>query len=141
MRARVGLLVAAILLLLAGRSPAADFKLELPMGLQEDAAQIPDDNPRTPEKIALGKKFFWDKRWSTSGTVACVSCHQPDHGWSDPQQFSTNFAGKPTARHAPTLVNRLFSERQLWTGLRGSLEEQATNDSNRTVEKVMEQLG
>ena len=69
MRARVGLLVAAVLLLLAGRSPAADFKLKLPLGVQEDAAQIPDDNPVTPEKIALGKKFFWDKRWSAAGAI------------------------------------------------------------------------
>src|SRR5262244_4596422 len=66
----------------------AQEKLKLPLGLQGEAAFIPDDNPQTPEKIALGKKFFWDKRWSASGTVACVSCHQANHGWSDPRQFS-----------------------------------------------------
>ena len=119
----------------------AQQKMKLPLGLQADAAFIPGDNPQTPEKIALGKKFFWDKRWSTSGTVACVSCHQPDHGWTDPQRFSTNFAGKPTPRRAPTLVNRLFSDSQLWTGLRVSLEDQALKDSNRTDEKVVEHLG
>jgi cytochrome c peroxidase len=91
--------------------------------------------------VALGKKFFWDKRWSASGTVACVSCHPPDHGWSDPNQFSTNFAGKPTPRHAPTVINRLFSDRQLWTGLRDTLEEQALKDSNRTDEMVVKNLG
>ncbi len=130
-----------VLLLLPVTAPAADVKGKLPLGLQEQAAFIPDDNPLTPEKIALGKKFFWDKRWSSSGTVACVSCHQPQHGWSDPQRFSTNFAGKPTARRAPTLVNRLFSDRQLWTGLRPSLEEQALKDSNRTDDKILEHLG
>jgi len=119
----------------------AQQKMKLPLGLQADAAFIPGDNPQTPEKIALGKKFFWDKRWSASGTVACVSCHQPDHGWTDSQRFSTNFAGKPTPRRAPTLVNRLFSDSQLWTGLRVSLEEQALKDSNRTDEKVVEHLG
>jgi cytochrome c peroxidase len=124
----------------AGKAEAQQ-KMKLPLGLQADAAFIPGDNPQTPEKIALGKKFFWDKRWSASGTVACVSCHQPDHGWTDPQRFSTNFAGKPTPRRAPTLVNRLFSDSQLWTGLRVSLEEQALKDSNRTDEKVVEHLG
>ena len=119
----------------------AQEKLKLPLGLQGEAAFIPDDNPQTPEKIALGKKFFWDKRWSASGTVACVSCHQPDRGWTDPQQFSINFAGKPTPRRAPTIVNRLFSDVQLWTGLRASLEEQALKDLNRTDEKVVEHLG
>jgi cytochrome c peroxidase len=113
----------------------------LPLGLDEAATFTPDDNRSTPEKIALGKQFFWDKRWSKSGTVACVSCHQPDHGWTDAQRFSTNFAGKPTPRRAPTLVNRLFSDRQLWTGLRATLEDQAKHDGNVSDEIVVAQLG
>ena len=55
----------------------AQEKLKLPVGLQGDAAFIPDDNVQTPEKVALGKMFFWDKRHSASGTVACVSCLKP----------------------------------------------------------------
>lgn len=141
MKSRVAFFVAIFAAIAVGAVQAAEYKGKLPAGLQASAAYVPDDNPSTPEKIALGKKFFWDKRWSTSGTVACVSCHQPDHGWTDPQQFSTNFAGKPTPRRAPTIVNRLFSDRQLWTGLRASLEEQALKDGNRTDEKVVEHLG
>src|SRR5262249_2628733 len=45
--------------------------LRLPLGLDSDATFVPADNPMTPEKIALGKQFFWDKRWSKSKTVAC----------------------------------------------------------------------
>jgi len=140
MRALLGLLVVA-LLSWPGLTSAADFPLTLPTGLQADAAQIPDDNPITPEKVALGKRFFWDKRWSASGTVACASCHRADHGWSDPRRFSIDFEGKPTPRHAPTLVNRLFSDQQHWSGVRASLEEQAGKDVNKTDEKVMAQLG
>ena len=114
---------------------------KLPLGLDPGAVYVPDDNPTTPAKAALGKKFFWDKRWSVNGTVACVSCHPPEHGWSDPRRFSVSFAGTPTPRHAPTLVNRRFSDRQLWTGLRASLEEQALKDSNRTDEMVVKNLG
>jgi hypothetical protein len=40
--------VLAALLLLSGSAAAAEFKLRLPAGLQEDAAQIPDDNRFTP---------------------------------------------------------------------------------------------
>ncbi len=134
------LLVCALTLLAAG-AVLAQAKPKLPLGLDADSAYIPDDNPMAPAKIALGKKFFWDKRWSVNGAVACVSCHPPEHGWSDPGQFSMNFAGKPTPRHAPTIVNRLFSDRQLWTGLRPSLEEQALKDSNRTDEMVVKNLG
>src|SRR5439155_24547582 len=104
MRTRVGLLLVVAPLLVPAWSLAADFKLKLPPGLQEDAEEIPDDNPITAEKIALGKKFFWDKRWSASRTVACVSCHRPDHGGSDPRTVSTAFAAQPTSRHAPTIV-------------------------------------
>jgi len=125
----------------AAGTQGVEHMLRLPLGLQQQAAYVPDDNPLSPGKIVLGKQFFWDKRWSASGTVACVSCHPPDHGWSDPRQFSLNFEGKATPRHAPTIINRLFSDRQLWTGLRASLEDQARNDSNRTDERVVQHLG
>ena len=140
MTVRIGWLV-GIIVVFTGAVYGADHATKLPLGLQEQAAFIPDHNPSTPEKIALGKQFFWDKRWSKSGTVACVSCHQPGHGWTDPQKFSTNFEGKPTPRRAPTLVNRLFSDRQLWTGVRPSLEEQAKQDSNRTDDSLVAHLG
>lgn len=141
MKTRVALLAAILVVVAVVAGQGAEPKPRLPLGLQEQAIFIPDDNPLTPEKIALGKQFFWDKRWSKSGTVACVSCHQPNHGWTDPQRFSTNFEGKPTARRAPTIVNRLFSDRQLWTGLRASLEDQAKNDSNRSDDTVVAHLG
>ena len=136
-----GVVLVVALLLQPGWSTAADVKLTLPAGLQEDAAQISDDNPITPAKVALGKKFFWDKRWSASGTVACVTCHRPDHGWSDSRRYSPDFAGRPSPRHTPTIINRLFSDQQHWSGLRPSLEDQAGMDVNKTDEKVMRQLG
>jgi cytochrome c peroxidase len=133
-RRRMGLLV--VLLLLTGgvglalgqtgakrRAPEALAPLWLPLGLVARFAAVPAANPFTAAKIALGKQLFWDPRWSTTGTVACVSCHQPEHGWSDPQRFSVDHAGKPTTRHTPTLINRLFSQTQGWAGHRASLEE------------------
>lgn len=128
------------IVLACGAGEGADRMLKLPVGLQAQAVFIPDDNPGTPEKIALGKQFFWDKRWSKSRAVACVSCHQPDQGWTDAQRFSTNFEGKPTPRRAPTLVNRLFSAEQLWTGVRASLEDQARRDGNVSDETVVAHL-
>ena len=141
MTSRLGPVVLAVLLLLTASVHAADFKLRLPLGLQEQAAYIPDDNPLTAEKIALGKKFFWDKRWSRNGTIACVSCHDPNHAWADPRQFSLRFDGKPTPRHSPTLVNRLFSDVQQWAGTRASLEDQALKASDQTPELLVKNLG
>jgi cytochrome c peroxidase len=119
----------------------AEYQLQLPLGLAERFAYIPADNPLTPDKIAFGKQLFWDKRWSRSGTIACVSCHQPEHGWSDPRQFSLDFAGKPTARHAPTIINRLFSVQQHWTGRRASIEDQTIQGRAQPPELVVKNLG
>jgi cytochrome c peroxidase len=134
-------LIALILVAAATMAGAAEFTLPMPLGLQEEAAWMPADNPLTPEKIALGKQLFWDKRWSRNGTVACVSCHDPKHGWADPRRFSVRFDGKPTPRHSPTLVNRLFSDEQQWTGARASLEDQARKASDQSPEVLIENLG
>ena len=128
-------------LVAAAGADASDLPLSLPLGLQEQAAWIPDDNPLTPEKIALGKQLFWDKRWSRNGTLACVSCHDPNHGWADPRRVSTRFDGTPTPRHSPTLVNRLFSDVQQWAGTRTSLEDQAIRASDQTPELLVKNLG
>jgi len=133
------LLVAS--LLVGAVADAADFTLRLPLGLQKQAAYVPDDNPLTAEKIALGKQLFWDTRWSRNGTIACVSCHEPNHGWADPRRFSLRFDGKPTPRHSPTLVNRLFSDVQQWAGTRASLEDQALKASDQSPELLVKNLG
>ena len=127
--------------LLVSAADATDLTRRLPLGLEEQAAWVPDDNPITAEKIALGKQLFWDKRWSRNGTVACVSCHDPNHGWADPRRFSLRFDGKPTPRHSPTLVNRLFSVEQQWAGTRASLEDQAIKASDQSPELLVKNLG
>lgn len=136
----IGTLVVVVLTISADGG-AQDYRLRLPRGLQEQAMNLPADNPPTPEKIALGKQLFFDNRWSKGQTVSCSSCHQAEKGWGDGRQFSMNFAGKPTPRHAPTIINRLFSDLQLWTGLRKSLEDQAYNDGNTSPEAVVQNLG
>src|SRR5207302_1653096 len=143
MRAQaVGMLLSfMVLTLLVSRTYAVEYKLEIPLGLEEEAAYIPEDNPLTPEKIALGKQLFWDKRWSRNGTIACVSCHEPTHGWADARRLSLRFDGTPTSRHSPPLVNRLFSDTQQWAGTRTSLEGQAINASDQSPELLVKNLG
>jgi cytochrome c peroxidase len=137
----IGRLIVLLILLAAPALAADPTPPPMPLGLQAQAAWIPDDNPLTPEKVALGKQFFWDKRWSRNGTVACVSCHDPNHGWADPRRFSARFDGKPTPRHSPTLVNRLFSDVQQWAGTRASLEDQANKASDMSPELMVKSLG
>ena len=134
-------LLLGLILVLGSAAQGEDYQLSLPLGLQEQAAYIPEDNPLSAEKIALGKQLFWDRRWSRNGTVACVSCHDPNHGWGDPRQFSSRFDGQLTPRHSPTLINRLFSDRQQWAGTRESLEDQAFKASDQSPDLLVKNLG
>src|SRR5262247_2304961 len=115
--------------------------LQLPLGLSARFAFIPPENPLTAAKVALGQQLFWDRRWSKTGTVACVDCHRPDHAWSDPRQFSLDHAGQPTARHTSTIINRLFSEVQGWAGHRPSLEALLYQLPFTSPEAVVQNLG
>ncbi|MFN0008749.1 MAG: cytochrome-c peroxidase [Planctomycetota bacterium] len=45
----------------------------------------PPGNPQSPAKIQLGKLLFWDEQLSSTGTMACASCHVPERGGSDPR--------------------------------------------------------
>ena len=75
-------------------TPAAgEYKLSLPLGLQEQAANVPADNPLTAEKIALGRQLYFDKRLSADGSIACASCHDPKFGFSDGRPGSLGIRG------------------------------------------------
>src|SRR5262249_42561863 len=101
----------------------------------------PRENPPAAAKVPLGQQLFGDRRGSKPGTVACGDCHRPDHGWSAPRPFSLDHAGQPTARHSPTLINRLFSEVQGWSGHRPSLEALLSQLPFTSPEAVVQHLG
>ena len=63
--------------LIFSSSVLADKNLGLP------PLTIPNDNPQTAEKIALGRLLFNDKRFSADGSVSCASCHQADKAFAD----------------------------------------------------------
>jgi cytochrome c peroxidase len=84
----------------------------------------PAGNPPTPERIALGRRLFEDKRLSSTGTVACASCHDPRLSFSDGEPTGKGVTGKRLARHTPSLWNAAFSPLLFWDGRASSLEEQ-----------------
>lgn len=66
------------------------FAQTLPGPLQPPP--VPPQNPLTPNKILLGKTIFWDEQLSSTGTVACGTCHIPTAGGGDPRSLPTNAA-------------------------------------------------
>jgi len=78
----------------------------------------------TPREIDLGRYLFFDPVLSANGKVACVSCHDPGHGFSDGRGRSSGVAGREVRRNAPSLWNVGFLQRFFWDGRAHSLEEQ-----------------
>lgn len=85
---------------------------------------IPADNPLTVEGVALGRYLFWEKNLSADGTQSCGSCHLPEHGFSDPNQFSTGITGAQGNRQSMALVNLGWAYNYFWDGRSLTLEEQ-----------------
>jgi cytochrome c peroxidase len=96
----------------------------------------PGNNPTTDAGVTLGRVLFYDTNLSKTRTVSCSSCHQQAHGFSDPQRFSTGFAGGQGTRHAPGLSNSRFNPggKVFWDERVTSLEDQALRPIQDAVE-------
>jgi len=94
----------------------------------------PKDNPLTNEKIALGKKLFFDPILSRADNISCMSCHNPLKGWSDADKIAIGDKGQHGTRNTPTILNSAYQYIYFWDGRAGSLEEQALGPLSTHVE-------
>ena len=96
---------------------------------------IPDDNPMSAEKIALGKKLFEDKRFSATGKISCATCHAAEKGFTDgPLSVSKGIEDLTGTRNAPTVINAAYFTSQFWDGRSPSLEDQSLHPFLNPVE-------
>lgn len=95
----------------------------LPLGLP--SVPVPNDNPQSPEKVALGKKLFEDKRFSADGTISCATCHDPARAFVDGLPVAEGIRKQKGFRNTPTVINSVYYTTQFWDGRRPNLEEQA----------------
>lgn len=98
------------------------FILELPAGFPP--MPIPEDNPLTAEKIALGKKLFFDPILSVDSTVSCGSCHTIALAYADDVPISPGVEGRLGFRNAPTLTNIGYAPYMLMDGGAATIEQQ-----------------
>jgi cytochrome c peroxidase len=78
---------------------------------------VPTENPMTPDKVALGKQLFFDRRMSGGGQYACASCHQPAYGFTE--------GAAAGGRVCPTLWNVGYQDKLFWDGTASTLERAA----------------
>src|SRR5882757_4256817 len=79
----------------------------------------------TPERIALGRKLYFDTRLSRDGSVSCATCHDVSRGFTDRRNVSEGIGDHLGRRSAPTTLNAAFFQSMFWDGRAPTLEEQA----------------
>ncbi|MDR0666684.1 MAG: cytochrome-c peroxidase [Campylobacteraceae bacterium] len=100
----------------------------IPADIQVLLSYISDKNdPISDDKIALGKKLYFDPRLSKSGLISCNTCHNLGMGGVDGVETSIGhkWTMNPNHLNAPTVYNSVFSKVQLWDGRVSHLEIQA----------------
>ena len=95
-------------------------------GSAADLDNTPGSNRITNDGATLGRILFYDKSLSANGTISCSSCHQQEHGFTDPDRLSKGFAGGLTRRHSMGLTNARFyrSGKFFWDERAMTLEDQ-----------------
>ncbi|MCB0791219.1 MAG: cytochrome-c peroxidase [Flavobacteriales bacterium] len=136
--------MSTVLFLSCRKDPAAPVGTVGPTPLMLDLPQwvldsigpmpMPVDNPLTVEGVALGRRLFHEKMLSDDGTMSCASCHLQEHGFSDPDAFSTGTDGSVGDRNAMAVINLGWSENLFWDGRRHSLEGQAHDPVTNPIE-------
>jgi len=97
-----------------------------PRGLTSMAIPVPENNPMTRGRIALGEQLFFDKRLSKTKQMNCETCHVPEKGLTDGVAKNTNATtGAPLPRHTPTLWNIGYHTEWYWDGRAKTLEDNA----------------
>ncbi len=118
---------------------------EVPLGLDLYMA-VPEDNPLTAEKVALGRHLFFDPTLSRNGRLSCASCHDPARGFTSGKAVSVGVFGRRGTRNVPTIINRAYGKAFFWDGRISSLEVQVLkpiqdpNEMDMTLETLVARL-
>jgi cytochrome c peroxidase len=130
-------LAAAGVLVILGSMAAAQAAGRTQAMLGLPPVPIPSDNPQTPEKVALGRALFEDKRLSADGKVSCSTCHQAELAFTDGRAVAQGVEQRGGTRNSPTLINSAYLHPLFWDGRRGTLEEQAADPLINPVEHAL----
>lgn len=95
------------------------------------------DNPVTPAKVELGRKLYFDTRFSKSQTISCNSCHGLSTFGVDNEATSEGFKKQRGGRNAPTVLNAALHLAQFWDGRAPTVEEQAKGPVLNPIEMAM----
>jgi cytochrome c peroxidase len=108
------------------------YTLTVPAGFPTPV--IPADNLLTNEGVALGRRLFYEKALSSTGTMSCGSCHQQSKAFTDGLPLAVGVDGVANPRGTMSLTNVLWSTQLTWDGAFTTLETQAQKPLENTIE-------
>ncbi len=76
--------------------------------------QVPEYNPMSNAKVALGKVLFFDKNLSANQQQSCQSCHLQAFAFAENREVSVGSTGQTHRRNAPALVNIAYNKTLTW---------------------------
>jgi cytochrome c peroxidase len=100
---------------------------------------MPGSEDDTSERIALGKKLFFEKRLSVNDSQSCATCHRLEDGFAGVDNLATSpgARGEQGTRNSPTVLNAGWQDSQFWDGRAEDLVEQAKGPILNPVEMGM----
>ena len=124
---------------------AAPVRFEPLLGL-DAYLPVPEDNPLTAQKVALGERLFNDPLLSRDKSVSCATCHEPENGFTDRRPTAVGVFERRGTRRVPKLVNRGYGKSFFWDGRIPTLEKQVVQpilnelEMDLTIEESVERL-
>lgn len=120
------IILIVLLLALAGCSdtvtPDPTLLADIPAGFPP--LPVPADNPLSAQKIALGRRLFYDTILSLDNSIACANCHQQQHAFADVTPTSIGVRREIGVRNSPTIANAGYAQILFFDGRAHSLDEQ-----------------
>lgn len=97
--------------------------------LPRDRSNAYADNAKA---MALGKRFFFDPRFSANGRVSCATCHRPETGFTDLLPLAKGLG--ITNRRTMPLIGSAYGSWFFWDGRKDSLWSQAIGPIENSLE-------
>ncbi len=100
---------------------------------------MPGSENDTAQRIALGRKLYFEKRLSVNDTQSCASCHRLEDGFAGVDNLPTSpgARGEQGTRNSPTVLNAGWQDSQFWDGRAEDLVEQAKGPILNQIEMGM----
>ncbi|MBS1537215.1 MAG: cytochrome-c peroxidase [Bacteroidetes bacterium] len=80
-----------------------DKCFDIPIGFPQPP--YPSDNNITPQRVALGKRLFYDSILSVDKSLSCASCHCQEFAFADNIPTSFGVRNRAGTRNVPSLAN------------------------------------